>query len=365
MNDFLSVIRAFSLEGTLIEAIPYGCGHINHTYRLRVVQDGNVQQYILQKINATIFKDIAGLMNNIQLISNHIRSGKVGYGRERCALSIVPTREGKLFYQTEDGACYRIYRFIEHTVTLQAVSCPDDFETLGRAFGEFQNQLANFDASLLVETIPYFHHTVKRFEALEEAIRQNLAGRVETVTAEIDFARARKDDAARLLTLWQNGLLPLRVTHNDTKLNNVLFDETTHEAVCIVDLDTVMPGFVHYDFGDSIRFGASTAAEDEKDLSKVTMDLSLFEAYTRGFLSACGSALTATEREQLAFSAKLLTYECGIRFLTDYLNGDTYFRIHYPEQNLDRCRTQFKLVSDMEQKMEAMERIVKRLSPAP
>ena len=364
MNNFLSVIRAFSLEGTLLEATPYGCGHINHTYRLRVEQNGCEKQYILQKINAGIFKDIAGLMNNIQLISAHIRNGKAGSDAERCALSIVPTKEGSLFYQAEDGACYRIYRFIEHTVTLQSVSCHDDFETLGRAFGEFQNQLSDFDASLLVETIPHFHHTVKRFEALEEAIRQNLAGRADTVAEEIAFARARKDDAARLLTLWQNGQLPLRVTHNDTKLNNVLFDETTHEAVCIVDLDTVMPGFVHYDFGDSIRFGASTAAEDEKDLSKVTMDLSLFEAYTRGFLSACGKALTETEVDQLAFSAKLLTYECGIRFLTDYLNGDTYFRIHYPEQNLDRCRTQFKLVSDMEVKMTAMEDIVRRLSPA-
>lgn len=361
MTDFAALLDCFQVKGSLITAEPYGCGHINQTFCAVLDENGTRRRYILQKINHGIFHDIDGLMNNIQLVGDHIRSKHMNGDTERCSLTIVPTKDGCLYHKTADGAYFRLYRFVEQTISLQAVTCVEEFETLGHAFGSFQNQLADFDASQLVETIPHFHNTVKRFEALEDAVRSDVAGRAASVADEIAFARARKADASRLLALWQAGQLPLRVTHNDTKLNNVLFDEITREVVCVIDLDTVMPGLVHYDFGDSIRFGASTAAEDEKDLSKVTVDLELFEAYTRGFLSACGTALTEAEIAQLAFSAKLLTYECGIRFLTDYLNGDTYFKIHYPEQNLDRCHTQFKLVSDMEAKMDIMETIVRHL----
>lgn len=360
--DFQNIKDLFALDGTLIEATPYGCGHINSTYCLSLEKDGKVTRYILQKINTAVFKDVDVLMNNIRLVTEHIRKKNAGSpDEERCTLTVIPTVDGKLSYHAKDGEHYRLYLFVEGTVALQSVDSPEQFEVLGAAFGNFQNQLADFDASQLIESIPDFHNTVKRFEALEEAIEKNAAGRADEVKDEIAFARARKDDAAVLLNLLKEGKLPLRVTHNDTKLNNLLFDEKDGHAVCVIDLDTVMPGLVHYDFGDSIRFGASTAAEDEKDLSKVWMDLNLFEVYSRGFLSTCKEKLNDEEIAQLPFSAKLLTFECGIRFLTDYLNGDTYFKTHYPEQNLDRCHTQFKLVKDMEEKMPQMKAIIEKL----
>ena len=319
---------------------------------------------VVAKRDDSIFRDVEGLMNNIKLVTDHVRRKLEAEGQDsdRGTLTVVPTKDGKAYYQDANDSYYRIYRFVENTVSLQAVENAGQFESLAAAFGNFQNQLRDFDASLLVETIPDFHNTVKRFEAFETAVKNNIAGRADSVSEEIAFARARKDDAGLLIGMLTRGELPLRVTHNDTKLNNVLFDADSGAAVCVIDLDTVMPGLVHYDFGDSIRFGASTATEDEKDLSKVEMDLSLFEAYSRGFLSTCGNVLTEKEIQYLPFSAKLLTYECGIRFLADYLNGDTYFRIHYPEQNLDRCRTQFKLVADMEKKMGEMNRIIEKLS---
>lgn len=269
--------------------------------------------------------------------------------------------EGEPYYRAPDGGCFRAYRFVENTVSLQSAENPAQFGSLAAAFGKFQNQLADFDASLLAETIPDFHNTVKRFENFASSVKADRAHRRTAAEKEIEFAMSREADAGVLVGMLAKGELPLRVTHNDTKLNNVLFDAVTGEAVCVIDLDTVMPGLVHYDFGDSIRFGASTAAEDEKDLDRVSMSLELFEAYTRGFIASCGGKLTEAETEYLPFSAKLLTYECGIRFLSDYLDGDTYFRIHYPEQNLDRCRTQLKLVADMEKKMPEMKSITEKI----
>lgn len=359
--DYNKICEAFGLKGTLKEAGPYGCGHINSTYCFVVENDGVTTRYIIQKINNAIFKDVYGLMNNVLLVTDHIRKkneGKIDYNR--CTLTVIPTADGKLCYDDGEGNFYRTYLFVEGTVALQAVENPEQLYTLGAAFGEFQNQLADFDASKLIETIPNFHNTEDRYRLFEEAVANNIAGRADEVKAEIEFVRERKADASKLLNLLKEGKLPLRVTHNDTKLNNILFDEGDLRAVCVIDLDTVMPGLVHYDFGDSIRFGASTGAEDEKDLSKIEMSLELFEMYTKGFLSTCKDKLNDEEVNNLPFSAKLLTFECGMRFLTDYLNGDTYFKIHRPEHNLDRCRTQFKLVYDMETKMDKMMEIVNK-----
>ena len=353
----------FQIDGRFLMAEPYGCGHINTTYCLYYDRESRPpMRVILQKINTGIFRDPDGLMRNISLVTEHIRQkNATSPDVDRCTLTVIPTVDGKDYYRHENGDCYRAYVFVENSFSLQQVENAVQFESLAATFGEFQNQLADFDASKLVESIPNFHNTAKRYEAFEQAVKDNLAGRADTVKDEIAFARARKDDASLLVKELEAGNLPLRVTHNDTKLNNVLYDADSQKAVCVIDLDTVMPGLVHYDFGDSIRFGASTAAEDEKDLSKVEMDLNLFEAYARGFLASCGKALTEKEIAYLPFSAKLMTYECGIRFLSDYLNGDTYFKIHYPDQNLDRCRTQFKLVADMEEKMDAMQEIIRRL----
>ncbi len=358
--DFNIFKEVFALEGELIEAAPYGFGHINSTYCL-ITKDGEKRtRYILQKINNSIFRDVEGLMNNILYVTEHIRKKNEGDpDQDRCTLTVIPTVDGEPYCEVE-GGYYRLYVFVEDTVALQQVENPEQLKTLGAAFGNFQNQLSDFDASKLVETIPNFHNTADRYRLFEEAVKNDLKGRAKEVQAEINFVKERKADTELLLGLLKEGKLPLRVTHNDTKLNNLLFDATDLRAVCVIDLDTVMPGLVHYDFGDSIRFGASTGAEDEKDLSKIEMSLELFEKYTEGFMSACGSKLNECEIEYLPFSAKLMTFECGIRFLTDYLNGDTYFKIHYPEQNLDRTRTQFKLVYDMENKMDAMKAIVEK-----
>lgn len=359
--NFEIICKNFGLEGELVDAVPFGCGHINATTLVTLSNNAETKRYIFQRINSTVFRNIEGLMSNVFYVTEHIRKKNTGKPDiERCTLNFMHTVDGKGFYDDGNGNYYRVYPFVERTVTYQAVENPEQLETLGAAFGEFQNQLADFNASKLVETIPNFHNTEDRYRLFEEAVNNDIAGRACELEEEIKFVRDRKSDASVLLDLLREGKLPLRVTHNDTKLNNILFDADDNHAVCVIDLDTVMPGLVHYDFGDSIRFGASTAAEDEKDLSKVEMSLELFEMYTKGFMASCGSKLNDCEIDNLAFSSKLLTFECGIRFLTDYLNGDTYFKIHYPEQNLDRCHTQFKLVYDMEQKMDAMKGIVNK-----
>lgn len=365
MTDAMREITPhFAFEGRLIHAEPYGRGHINDTHCLWFDRGSFPPvRYILQKINTGIFRDVDGLMNNITLVTDHIRKKLAAEGGDygRGTLTVIPTTEGEPYYRAPDGGCFRAYRFVENTVSLQSAENPAQFGSLAATFGKFQNQLADFDASLLAETIPDFHNTVKRFENFASSVKADRAHRRTAAEKEIEFAFSREADAGVLVGMLAKGELPLRVTHNDTKLNNVLFDAVTGEAVCVIDLDTVMPGLVHYDFGDSIRFGASTAAEDEKNLDRVSMSLELFEAYTRGFIASCGGKLTEAETEYLPFSAKLLTYECGIRFLSDYLDGDRYFRIHYPEQNLDRCRTQLKLVADMEKKMPEMKSITEKI----
>ena len=348
MNELL---QKFTLDGAVVSCERYGCGHINETY-LVVTQSGT--RYILQKINNSIFKDVKGLMGNIAAVTKYLR-GIVA--EPRGVLTLIPAVDGGDYLEYE-GCYWRVYAFVEDSLCLQAPETPEDFYQSAVAFGNFQQQLKDFPAQTLCEVIPNFHNTADRYRIFREVLAADNYGRAKDVRPEIEFALAREEEAGTLVNMLSAGELPLRVTHNDTKLNNVMLDAATRKPLCVIDLDTVMPGLSLYDFGDSIRFGAATAAEDEKDLSKVEMDLALYETYTKGFLSAC-PGLTQKERDMLPMGAKLMTLECGVRFLTDYLNGDVYFKTHYEGQNLDRCRTQFKLVVDMESKWDDMKRIVK------
>lgn len=348
-----NIYGRFVLDGNAISCEPYGNGHINHTYLLRTDAP---HAYILQGLNTSVFQNIPGLMQNLIAVTDHLRRLD---GDPRHVLTLVPTKEGKPYLCTEDGQYWRLYEFITGSLCLEQPRSADDLLQSGVAFGRFQKQLADFPAETLVETIPRFHDTPHRYELLRQAVHENRAGRLLEVQYELGFYLMHEREASALLDLCRRGELPLRVTHNDTMLNNVMLDETLHTPLCVIDLDTVMPGLAANDFGDSIRFGASTAAEDERDLSKVSLSLDLFEAYTRGFLSECGTRLTQAEVETLPMGAKLMTLECGVRFLTDYLNGDTYFHTARPTQNLDRARTQMKLFQDMEAKWSRMQQIVR------
>ena len=298
-------------------------------------------------------------MDNIVGVTSFLREKirENGGNPDRETLSFIPAKNGK-YYHYRQEKCWRIYRYIDDSYTINIIKNPGVFENAGRSFGLFQKNLSGYPMESLYEIIKDFHNTPKRLENLKNSIDADVVGRVADVQDEIDFVFARVKDTKRVLKLYRDGLIPLRVTHNDTKLNNVLFDNTTKKGICIVDLDTVMPGSSLYDFGDSIRFGANTAAEDETDLSKVTLSLEYFKAYVDGYLEAAGDSLTDNEIKYLAFSAKLLTFECGIRFLADFLDGDVYFKTEYPEHNLVRARTQFKLVADIEAKYDAMMSIV-------
>lgn len=343
----------FAFAGKPVSCEQYGCGHINRTF-LVVTDTG--KRYILQQINNRVFPDIEGLMENISAVTEFI-SGRVATDRE--CLHLIKSLDGKVFWRDEQGEYWRAYDFLEDSLCLQLPECEEDFFESAVAFGSFQNQLADFPAETLHETIVGFHNTPDRYRKFRRALEEDALGRAAEVEKEIAFVLEREEEAGFLQSLRESGALPLRVTHNDTKLNNVMLDAHTRKALCIVDLDTVMPGLAAYDFGDSIRFGASTAAEDEKDIDKVEMSLELYATYVRGFLSACHS-LTELEKQTLPMGAKLMTLECGLRFLTDYLEGDKYFAIARPEHNLDRARTQFKLVYDMEKKWRQMEEIVAR-----
>ena len=347
----LNAAMNFALAALPASVEPMGNGHINRTYLLT---DKLGNKYTLQKVNHNIFKDVPALMENIRLVTETLRASDPD---PRHSLSLVPTVDGGSYFQDDTGY-YRVYHFVDNSICLEKPDTEDEFRMSAEAFGAFQNKLADFDASRLSETIPQFHDTKNRVKNLVNAVKADKMGRLKEVEKEVEFALAREEEAGMMLSLLAKGDLKLRVTHNDTKLNNVLFDKDTRKPICVIDLDTVMPGLAANDFGDSIRFGASTAAEDELDLDKVTMSLGMFRAYTQGFLSACGKKLLPAEIETLPMGAKMMTYECGVRFLTDYLEGDTYFRIHREKHNLERCRTQFKLVWDMEQKWSEMNRII-------
>lgn len=353
-------IDHFQFQGTLINEKTYGNGHINDTFLLEFSNPD--QKVILQRLNHQIFTKPVEVMENIEGITSYLREqiGKEGGNPERETLNLIKAIDEKPYYQDSIGSFWRAFYFIEDAVCLEQVEKPSDFYESAVAFGHFQYMLKNYPADTLHETIPGFHDTTMRFRAFEQSVREDVCGRVKEVSPEIGFVLQRETETHVLVDLLRDGELPLRVTHNDTKLNNIMLDAKTRKGMCVIDLDTVMPGLAIYDFGDSIRFGASTAAEDEKDLSKVSCSMELFECYTRGYIEGCQGTLTKKELEMLPMGAKLMTLECGIRFLTDYLQGDVYYKIHRPEQNLDRCRTQFKLVADMESKWTQMKQIIEK-----
>ena len=357
------VCEKFSVGGVFTGYEKINNGHINSTYNLVFEEDGKVVKYVLQMVNTNVFKNPDYLMSNIVAVTSHIKEKNAKNNvsdADRRTLIFLPCLDGKYYYIDNDNCCWRLYYYVDDVYTCNSIDSEDVFYNAGVAFGDFQNILADFDGSSLYETIENFHNTVSRFADFKKAVDENLSGRLENVKEEVEFAIAREKDTHILVDLIAEGKLPLRVTHNDTKLNNILFDNQTKEGICIIDLDTVMPGLSLYDFGDSIRFGANTAAEDEKDVSKVSLSLPLYEAYVKGYLSSAKDALTDLEKELLPFGAKLMTYECGIRFLMDYLNGDKYFHTAYDDHNLVRARTQFALVADMEKKLEQMQEITKK-----
>ena len=352
MNEPLRRIAAeFQMEDDARECVAYGYGHINDTY---LVTCAGGRRYILQRINDRVFPHVDELMENIASVTQFLRTKTED---PRRVLTLVPTTTGASYLQSGEGAYWRMYDFIEGSLCLQSPESGADFYQSALAFGDFQQRLSDYPAEALHETIANFHNTVNRYKIFHETLERDPCGRARTVAREIEFALVREREAGCLMDGLRAGRLPLRVTHNDTKLNNVLLDAKTRTPLCVIDLDTVMPGSSLYDFGDSIRFGAATAAEDETDLDKVEMDLSLFETFTRGFLTAC-PGLTPEEKRLLPTGAMLMTLECGLRFLTDYIDGDHYFAVHREGHNLDRCRTQFKLVADMERKASRMEELV-------
>ncbi len=348
--------RHFQFVGEPVLCEPYGNGHINRTYLVRT--DRGVD-YILQRVNEKVFRDVAALMENVAAVTRFLAAGEPD---PRRVLTLIPTTEGVDYHLDETGGFWRAYLFITDSVCLERAGTPRDFAMSGVAFGRFQKQLALFPAATLHETIPRFHDTPNRCAQLMRAVADDPLERLREVKPEVDFILAREERAGKLMDMRRSGELPVRVTHNDTKLNNVLLDKHTREPLCVIDLDTVMPGLAAFDFGDSVRFGASTAAEDETDLGKVSMSLELFEHFAKGFLSECGKSLTAAEISALPLGAWTMTLECGVRFLSDYLSGDVYFRVHRERHNLDRCRTQLKLVADMEAKWVEMERTIQRMT---
>ena len=349
------LINTFLTDGRPVSWTLYGSGHINETW---LVQTDRSCRYILQKVNTSVFPDAAGLMNNILLVTEHLRKKDPAPGH---VLNLIPTKNGDWYILRPGNVLWRMYDYVSGGICLERAENPEEFRLSGKAFGLFQRQMADFPAEQLVEVIPGFHDTPGRYAAFHRVLKEDPVNRAASVRAEIDFFLDREKDAGLLMMLHREGKLPLRVTHNDTKLNNVMLDERTREPLCILDLDTVMPGLVACDFGDSIRFGASTADEDEKDLEKVHLDLTLYEAFARGFIGACGTALTEDELDTLPDGAWMMTLENGVRFLADYLAGDTYYHIERPEHNLDRARTQIALLREMERQKQKIREILRQV----
>lgn len=352
MSELVEILDQFGVKAN---ALPHGNGHINRTYLV-----DSTPRVILQRINTTVFTKPAEVMENIMAVTSYLREKLEAAGADpkRGTLTFLRAKDGKPYYKTAEGDYYRAYYFVEDTVSLESVENLEDFTEAARGFGKFQQMLADFPADQLYETIEKFHDTPNRYRQLDEALANNSSGRASEVQPEIDFALSHRKYAAMITDAIADGSVPLRVTHNDTKLNNVLLDAATNKAICVIDLDTVMPGSMLYDFGDALRFGASTGAEDEIDLDKIHFDLTKFEAFTKGFLGELGDSITQKERELLPLSVLMMTLECGIRFLADHINGDVYFSIHREGHNLDRCRTQFKLVAEIEEKFDEMAAIV-------
>lgn len=356
--EIVEILKHYSKRGEVESFKNYGNGHINDTYLISYKKD----KIILQCINKSIFKEPKKLMENIAAVTLFLRDRIIESGGDpgRETLNVVRTDEDKLYVETEEGNVWRAYEFLEDTVCYEQIGNSEEFCEAGYAFGNFQNLLDDFPVERLHEIIPDFHNTEVRFKAFEKAVEEDALKRAANIKSEIEFFISREKYTHIFNNALKNREIRLKVTHNDTKLNNVLFDKKSKKALCVIDLDTVMPGLSVFDFGDAIRFGANTGLEDERDLTKVSLDLDLFEAFTRGFLRACGKSLNNREIELLPMGAILMTYECGMRFLGDYIAGDKYFKISRESQNLDRARTQIKMVSDMEKKLEKMNGIVKK-----
>jgi len=361
MNNLQPITRHFATQGTILSSFPYGSGHINDTYKVETAE-ANCHNYILQRINHKIFKNVPGLMDNIDRVTRHIRmklEAIPGSDPNRQVLNLVYTLDNKSFYQDPDGNYWRMYIFIEDNRSYDIVDTPEKAFEGGRMFGKFQSMIADLPGGPLFETIPNFHNIEMRLQTLRDTLAKDPVERGQKVKNEVEFVLARAEEMGTILRLGQQGLIPPRITHNDTKFNNVLLDKND-QGLCVIDLDTVMPGYVHYDFGDSIRTSTNTGAEDDPDLSKVEMDIRLFEAYTRGFLQETRSTLTPTELEYLPLAGKLFPYIIGVRFLTDYIDGDNYFKIKHEHHNLQRARAQFKLLESMEGQFEEMKEVVRR-----
>ena len=351
------IFDSFAIESKVESLEPWGAGHINDTFS---VTTQNGEHFCLQCVNQNVFHDVPSTMENIERVTTHIRKKVVARGGdvEREVLTLVPTKEDKHYVVDEDGDFWRVYNFVKKAQVFDVFEDPAVIEGAAKAFGQFQNDLADLEGARLHETIPAFHDTPKRYGDFLAAIERDEVNRKANVVAEIEFIRRRADQMGTIVDGMSLGEIPERVTHNDTKMNNVLFDEETNECLCVIDLDTVMPGSSLYDFGDAVRFGASTAAEDEVDLSRVSLSLERFEMLARGYLSVASAFLVPAERDLLSFSCRLITLECGMRFLTDHLEGDKYFKTRHDGHNLDRCRTQLRMVADMEEKHDTMETIV-------
>ena len=354
----------FAIEGEFVTGKEIPSGHINTTYKATYRKsDGTEDSYILQRINDYVFKDPKAVMRNVEKVTRHInwkvlRRLKDSAGQ---TLNLYPARGGRNYIDIPGDGIWRCYNYLAGTHTYDVVENTRQAYQAGFAFGSFQDLISDMNPDDIVETIPGFHHTRNRFNRLMEVAELDPQGRLSTCLPELEFIKAREQDVDRLLNLQERGVLPTRITHNDTKINNVLIDAATGKGICVIDLDTVMPGLSAYDFGDSIRFGAATAAEDERDLSRMEMSLERFRIFTRGYVRSC-PGLTQKELELLPLGAKTMTMECGVRFLTDYLEGDPYFKVSRPNHNLIRCRTQLKLVECIEQELPAMEQYVKRVA---
>ncbi len=358
--EFSEILKNFEIDGEFISCEPYGSGLINRTYVAVFNENGKRVRYIVQRINSKLFTNVEGLMNNIKLVTEFNRAEiiKRGGDPDRESLTLVYTHDKKAYFKAGEDEYYRVYVFIEDAKGYDVVEKPQHFYESAVAFGKFAMLLDRFDSTKLFEVLPDFHNTVKRFDNFKKSLEKDAFGRAKDVRSEIEFALKHEGITSKIVNLLNSGEMPLRVTHNDTKLNNVLIETRKDKAVCVIDLDTMMPGSICYDFGDSIRFGCNPCLEDTPETEKVIFNMPLFETYTQGYLSVFGKTITDAERENLPIGAILMTYECGIRFLTDYLDGDVYFRHTREKQNIDRTRSQFKLVSDMEARLDEMHKIV-------
>lgn len=365
-HDLGEIVRHFAIDGCFLEADPIRAGHINDTYACRFSIGSGTVRYVFQRINHHVFREPEKLMENVVRVTAYARERIIAAGGdpERETLNLVAAVEGGFFHRTAGGDYWRAYKYIEGANSYNLVRDHRDAYHAARAFGRFQRLLCDLPGARLHETIPGFHHTPGRFAALVAAVESDPVNRAAAARDEIAFALAREEDTHVATDLLARGILPERVTHNDTKLNNVLLDEVTGEGICVIDLDTIMPGSVLYDFGDLVRFTAATAAEDERDLGRVGVDLAVFNQLARGYLDGAREILVPAEWDHLAYAGKLLTLECGMRFLTDYLQGDTYFKTHREGHNLDRCRTQFKMVAEMEREMGRLEAVIRQYRAA-